>query len=71
MNEYPTKAREKTTLGWIENNEIFKLGANSKRVFERIGYDRSTRKYECKDLTDISVIKYFDAEKVVFTDFEF
>ena len=55
----------------LPNREFFKLKPESKRVYIRGEFDRSTRKYDCQSFDDISVSRQFDGKKKVYAGFTF
>lgn len=55
----------------LPNGEFFKLKPDSKRVYIRGEFDRSTRKYDCQAFDDISVSRQFDGKKQVYAGFTF
>lgn len=62
---------EITHIQDLKNGEWFKLKPEAKKVYEKIEYDRQEKKYCCQDLSDISKLRYFKKNTIVWLDFEY
>lgn len=56
----------KTKIESVKNKEdFFTITANGKRVFFKVGYCRTNKKYECGAVDDINHFKYLEKGKYV------
>ena len=53
----------------LKKGEFFKLKENSKKVYVKDEYDRSTKKFCCYNYEDINDFREFKGNKEIFIDF--